>query len=215
VVGRKPAAAPKGFPSRQHELAGAAKVPVLQWRARDLDVEAVEDADQRALLLGQTVRACGIEEFKQAVREEAQRQPPATKPGRCDVLLFLDCEDADRPLAERIGDYLMAHGIGYAEALREGNPEEIRRDFERSLEECDGLMLVYGAASASWVRSRLRQCRKIVSQRSETPVALAVVEGPPADKPDVGIAIPGWEWINCRAGDLDDCLDGVVGGLRG
>jgi hypothetical protein len=215
VVGRKPAAAPKGFPARQHELACAAKLPILQWRARELDVETVEDADQRALLLGQTVRACGIEEFKQAVSDEAQRKPPAPKPARRDLLLFLDCEDADRQLAERIGDYLLAHGIGYAEALRQGSPEEIRSDLERSLEECDGLMLVYGAASASWVRSRLRQCRKIVSQRSEAPVALAVVEGPPAEKPDVGIAIPGWSWINCRAGKLEECLGGMVGAVSG
>lgn len=215
VVGRKPGAAPKGFPARQHELARAAQIPVLQWRARELALDAVEDTDQRELLQGESVRACGIEEFKQAVAEEARREPAAPKAVRGEVLLFLDCEDADRALAGRIGGYLLANGIGYAEVLREGSPEEIRTDLERSLAECDGLMLVYGAASPSWIRSRLRQCRKVVSQRAEPPVALAVFEGPPADKPEAGIAIPGWQWIDCRAGRLEDCLGQVVGSVRG
>jgi hypothetical protein len=214
VVGRKPAAAPQGFPARQFELARAAGIALLQWRARELDVAGVDDPDQRALLQGENVRACGIEEFKQAVVEETRREPAAPKPARAEVLLFLDCEDADRGLAERIGGYLLANGIGYAEALRAGSPEEIRKDLERSLEECDGLLLVYGTASPSWIRSRLRQCRKIVSQRAEAPVALAVLEGPPADKPEVGIAIPGWQWINCRAGKLDECLGSMVGRVR-
>jgi hypothetical protein len=52
VVGRKPPIAPRGFPARQYELACAAKIPVLQWRARELAVETVDDADQRALLQG-------------------------------------------------------------------------------------------------------------------------------------------------------------------
>jgi energy-coupling factor transporter ATP-binding protein EcfA2 len=38
-------------------------------------------------------------------------------------------------------------------------------------------MLIYGLASPSWIRSRLRQCRKLVSQRDDPPVALAVFEG--------------------------------------
>jgi hypothetical protein len=215
VVGRKPALAPKGFPARQHELARAAKIPLLQWRARELAVDAVADADQRALLLGDTVRACGIEEFKQAVSAEARREPVQPAPPRGEILLFLDCEDADRELAERIGGHLLANGIGFAEALRDGSPEEIRKDLEHSLEECDGLMLIYGSASPSWIRSRLRQCRKIVSQRADPPVALAVIEGPPAEKPDVGMSIPGWQWINCRAGTLDQCLGKVVGSVRG
>ncbi len=215
VVGRKPAIAPKGFPVRQYELACAAGVPILQWRTREATPDTVEDADQQAILRLDTVRACGIEEFKQAVLEEARREPAAARAPRGELLLFVDSEEADRALAQRVGDYLLANGIGFAAALRAGSPEEIRKDLERSLEECDGLLLVYGAASPSWVRSRLRQCRKMVGQRAEPPVALAVVEGPPADKADVGIAIPGWQWINCRAGRLDECLGNVVGRIRG
>ncbi|MEF8703993.1 MAG: toll/interleukin-1 receptor domain-containing protein [Candidatus Accumulibacter sp. UW26] len=214
VVGRKPPVAPRGFPARQYELACAAKIPVLQWRARELAVETVVDVDQRALLQEETVRACAIEEFKQAVSDEGRREPVMPAPPRGEVLLFLDCEDADRELAEQIGGYLLANGIGFAEPLRAGSPEEIRKDLERSLEECDGLMLIYGQASPSWIRSRLRQCRKLVSQRDEPPVALAVFEGPPAEKPEVGISIPGWQWINCRAGRLEQCLGSVVDRVR-
>lgn len=215
LAGRKPPAAPCGFPALQHTLAQRAALPVLQWRARELDPAAVEDADQRALLEGERVRACGIEEFKLAVIEEARREPPPAKPQRAaDVLLFLDTDAADRALAERIGRHLYDQGIGYSMALQSGSPEELRKDLEDNLRECDGLLLVYGATSLNWVRSKLRWCRKIVSQRSEPPVALAVFEGAPHEQAGIGIEIPGWQWIDCRAGKLAECLQGVVQGVK-
>lgn len=216
LAGRKPAAAPQGFPALQHALARHAALPILQWRSRELDLAAVEDADQRELLLGESVRACGIEEFKLAVEEEARREPPPVKPKRAaDVLLFLDTDAADRALAERIGKYLYEQGIGYSMALQSGSPEDLRKDLEDNLTECDGLMLVYGAANLNWVRSKLRWCRKIVSQRTEPPVALAVFEGSPHEQAGIGIEIPGWQWIDCRAGKLSECLQGVVQGVKG
>lgn len=216
VAGRKPAAAPNGFPVLQQVLAKRSNLPVLQWRARELDFAAVEDDAQRELLQGESVRVCGIEEFKEAVVEEAKREPPQAKPRpAADVLLFLDTDAPDRGLAERIGKYLVSQGIGYSMALQAGSPEDIRRDLEDNLRECDGLMLVYGAASLNWVRSKLRWCRKIVSQRSEPPVALAVLEGTPHEQAGIGIEIPGWEWIDCRAGKIDDCLRNVVRDLKG
>ena len=72
-TGRKSLSVQKGYPSFQHELAQGAKIPILQWRSRDLDVGTVDDPVQRFLLEGETVRACGIEEFKQVVVEEARR----------------------------------------------------------------------------------------------------------------------------------------------
>jgi hypothetical protein len=29
------------------------------------------------------------------------------------------------------------------------------------------------------------------------------------------MSIPGWQWINCRAGTLTQCLGKVVGSVRG
>jgi hypothetical protein len=216
VAGRKPPSAPQGFPALQYALAKRSKLSLLQWRARELEVEKVEDDAQRELLRGESVRACGIEEFKGAVVEEAKREPPLARPrSAADVLLFLDTDAADRALAERIGKHLLTQGIGYSMALQAGSPEEIRKDLEDNLRECDGLMLVYGAASPNWVRSKLRWCRKIVSQRSEPPVALAVFEGAPHEQEGIGIQIPGWEWIDCRAGKVDDCLRDIVQGVKG
>ncbi len=216
VAGRKPSVAPRGFPDLQYTLAKRSSLPLLQWRALELDVAAVEDEAQRELLQGESVRACGIEEFKEAVLEEAARKPVQAKPrAAADVLLFLDTDGPDRGLAERVGKYLFSQGIGYSMALQAGTPEDIRKDFEDNLRECDGLMLVYGAASPSWVRSKLRWCRKIVSQRSEPPVTLAVFEGAPHEAAGIGIEIPGWQWIDCRAGKIDDCLQAVVQGVKG
>lgn len=211
VVGRRPNDSASAFPALQHTLALRSGLPIVQWRARDLAVDEVADAEQRELLQGASVRACGLEEFKTAVLAEARREPPPAKPrASTDLLLFLDTDAVDRALAERVGKYLFAQGIGYSLALQEGSPEDIRKDLEDNLRECDGLMLVYGAASLNWVRSKLRWCRKIVSQRADPPVALAVFDGAPHEQAGVGIEIPGWQWIDCRSGKLDECLQTVV-----
>lgn len=214
VAGRKSDAVPNGFPALQLAVAQRSGLPILQWRARELDAGGVQDEAQRALLQSETVRACGIEEFKEAVVQEASREPQQAKPKPSDVLLFLDTDTADRALAERIGKFLVTQGIGYSLALQNGSPEEIRTDLEDNLRECDGIMLVYGAASPSWVRSKLRWCRKIISQREEPPVALAVCEGSLHEQANVGIEIPGWQWIDCHAGNLDNCLDDMVQVMR-
>ncbi|WP_313951104.1 toll/interleukin-1 receptor domain-containing protein, partial [Accumulibacter sp.] len=60
VVGRKPEASASGFPALQHTLASRSGLPIVQWRARDLDVDEADDAEQRELLQGASVRACGL-----------------------------------------------------------------------------------------------------------------------------------------------------------
>jgi hypothetical protein len=76
-TGHRPPTLQKGYPELQHELAQRAKVPILQWRSRDLDIGSVENPAQRVLLEYETVRACGIEEFKESIVEEARRTSPA------------------------------------------------------------------------------------------------------------------------------------------
>lgn len=215
VAGRKPPAAPDGFPALQYELALAHGVPIMQWRGRDIDPGTVEDAAQRGLLDQDTVRACGIEEFKQALVDELRRAPLPVKSRRSDILVFVNTDGPDRPLAERIGRMLMDQGVGYSMPLRAGTPEEVRGDLEDNLLTCDGVMLIYGAASAGWVRSQLRQCRKVISQREQPLAALAVFEGPPPDKAGLDLMLPNLQRLDCRSGLDDRSVQPFLHSLRG
>lgn len=214
ITGRKPPAAPNGFPALQYELALRQGIPVMQWRAREIDVATVEDTAQRGLLDQETVRACAMEEFKQAIIDELQRAPAPHKPKPSDILVFVNTDGPDRRLAEEIGKFLVDQGVGYTMPLQTGSPEEVRKDLEENLLTCDGLMLVYGATSAGWVRSQLRQCRKVISQRDQPLTALAVFEGPPPDKVGLDLMLPNLQRLDCRGGLSDAPVQRFLTSLR-
>jgi hypothetical protein len=76
------------------------------------------------------------------------------------------------------------------------------------------VLLIYGASGAEWVRSQLRQGRKIISQRDRPLNALAVYEGPPFTKEDLGVAIPNLVLLDCRDGFDTTKLGQFVASLR-
>jgi hypothetical protein len=213
-AGRKPPTLSKGYPGLQHELAQGANVPILQWRSRDLEVGSVDDPDQRTLLECETVRACGIEEFKQAIVEEARRPPSAAPKRPKNVLVFVNNDSPDRQLAQDVAKLLLEEGVGYSMRLETGSPDEIRTDLEENLLTCDGLLLIYGATTASWVRSQLRQGRKVISQREEPLPAMAVFEGPPPEKVGLDLMLPNLLQLGCRGGVNPAMVRKFVASLR-
>jgi hypothetical protein len=216
VVGRRPPNLPQGYPAFQHEVAAKAGVRVLQWRSRDVDPASAEEPQHRALLEGETVRACGIEEFKQAILEEARRKPPPPPhvPDATNILVFVNNDSPDRGLADQVARVLIAQGVGYSMPLQQGSPEDIRRDLEDNLRTSDGLLLVYGATTAAWVRSQLRQSRKIISGRDQPIRALAVFEGPPPDKAGLDFMLPDLQHLDCRNGLDQAAIQRFVGSLK-
>jgi nucleotide-binding universal stress UspA family protein len=202
----------KRHPRLQHDIAVAAGTPRLLWRDRSLDLESVRDPEHRALL--ESARACGMEEFKRAVSDEALRAPEPPRASPLSVMVFVNAESHDRELAQKVGSALMQHQVECYFPLAGGSPEAIRRDLEENLGNCDGVLLIYGASGAEWVRSQLRQGRKIISQRDRPLNALAVYEGPPFTKEDLGVAIPNLVLLDCRDGFDTTKLGQFVASLR-
>ena len=202
----------KRYPRLLYEIAAAKGTPLLLWRDRGLDVDAVRDADHRQLL--DIARACGLEEFKRAVLEEAQRQPEAAKKAHLSVMVFVNAESRDRELAQAVSNALMKEQVECYWPLASGSPEAIRLDLEENLGNCDGVLLIYGASGAEWVRSQLRQGRKIISTRERPLNALAVYEGPPSAKEDLSVAIPNLLVLDCRDGFDTEALSRFVAKLR-
>ena len=201
--GKKPPDLPQGYLQYQLDLATAAGMPVLQWRAPELDLGSVEDSAHRAMLEGSTVRAEALEEFKREIRRQLL-ETPITKPrDKAVAFVFVNMDSADRPLAERVCEVLDRHNIGYALPLESRDPGEFRRDLEQNLTECDGLIVVYGESTATWVRGQLRECQKAMARRDSALRSLAVFEGPPNEKDSLGMKIPKMTILNCRNGTYE------------
>jgi nucleotide-binding universal stress UspA family protein len=199
-------------PRLQYDIAMAVATPVRQWRDRALDLDAVKDPDHRALL--ESAQASGFEEFKRAVLDEAVRVPETVRTASANVMVFVNAESADRQLAEAVGKALMEHDVECYWPLASGSPEAVRRDLEENLGSCDGVLLIYGASGADWIRNQLRQGRKIISQRTRPLAALAVYEGPPTAKEDLSVAIPNLIRLDCRNGFAADAIKPFIQSLR-
>ncbi|MDQ3959716.1 MAG: toll/interleukin-1 receptor domain-containing protein [Pseudomonadota bacterium] len=216
LSGRKPVGLSQGYPGLQYEQAVKSGVPVLQWRSRELDLDTVSDEAQRKLLEADTVWACGIEEFKAAVVEEIRREPrPPPSRDPVSAFVFVNSDASDRAFAQDLCDWLTGHGVMVSLPVFKGNPAEIRQDLEENLKGCDGVIIVYGATPVTWVRSQLIQGRKILSQREQPLIALALCEGPPSEKDELALMLPNMSPLNCRTGLNEAALRQFIDRLRG
>ncbi|MCI0387864.1 MAG: toll/interleukin-1 receptor domain-containing protein [Acidobacteria bacterium] len=199
VVGKKPPGSTIGYARLQYERARHAVKPILQWRSRELNFNGVVDEDHQQLLESDTVRACGLVEFKSAIVAEARRASLAPQPPGNNYV-FVNTNSEDRRLADELSVILSSHGIWSELPIEQGDPSEIRRDLEESLSECDGIIIVYGRAPVTWVRAQLRQGRKIFGHRERPLHCLALCEVPPVPKDEIGSRAPNMITIDCGSG---------------
>ena len=180
-----------------------------------LDVSAITDKTHRELLDMETIRACGIEEFKRTIVDEALRTlTPPLLPSSQSGFVFVNTDSADRRLAGELSELLYNHGIGYALPLNEGKPSEIRIDLEENLRNCDGLIILYGSTAVTWVRSQLRQSHKIIGQREQPLRCMALCEAPPVPKDEIAFRLPNMVTIDCRNGFSEESLLEFIECLR-
>lgn len=214
VPGKRPAALPQGYAALQLEQAQAAGKRILQWRRPELDPGTVADSAQRALLEHETVLAVGIEELKRRAKESAFYRPPAAPEQRLNAFVFVNMESADRDLAQAVCELLDGHGIDYVLPSWTGDPTEVRTDLEQNLMDCDGMIVIYGSTTVTWVREQLRQCRKTLAMRDRPLHALAVYEGPPGEKEPLNLKLHNMQTLNCRNCLSQSALESFLTRLR-
>jgi len=189
----------KRFPALQYQIASQCQKPMFLWRHPNEDLSAIDDETHHALVEG--ARAEGFEDFTAAVVAAARSKPPAEKIRSPRVSVFVNADRDDLDVARQLGEVLAARGVECYWPLLEGSPERVRRDLEDNLNECDGLVLIYGASEPAWIRDQLRQGRKILSQRERALAALAIYLGPPPEqKKELAVALPGLLVLDGRAG---------------
>lgn len=220
AAGRKSPDLPHGRVGLQYEVAEASGKPIFQWRSPNLTTVGLEevagtDPEHHRLLTAATVRAEGIEDFKKTVKNAAFPLPlPEPPPLSCYVYLSADAEDLAeaKALAER---FLKPRGISWILPLTQADPADYNDFLKTSLGFCDAALVVYQAAPANCVLNLVFQCLKHISQRREVPIpALALYDGPPPTRPQMGLSLPCLRHLNCRKDQqaLETFLDTLCGG---
>jgi hypothetical protein len=212
--GKKAPDLPRGYAYLQLECAKKAGKKIMQWHSRELELSKVQDEDQLALLQGDSVMAVGIEEFKREVVKHAFSKPKQSEPRTIQTFVFVNMDTRDRSLAEDVCNALDKFGAEYSLPLQEGTSAEVRGDLERNLLECNGLIIIYGKATAGWVRKQLLQCRKIIYKRKSTLKAIAVYEGPPEPKVPLDLKLQNMHILDGRKFLNEKNLESFIDHLR-
>lgn len=186
----------------QYEHAKKAGIPITQWRCPELDMGSVKDNAHLSFLNLQTVMAVGMEEFKREVLQRARQKPPEPRPRYEDTLVFVNAEATDSTLAKAVREVAQKEGVGSVLPLWNwnGNPEDVRKELEQNLLDCDAILILYGKSPVTWVHDQLRYWRKVCWKREQPIKAFEVWEGPPQLKDEVTMVLPSMQLINCRTG---------------
>ena len=94
------------------------------------------------------------------------------------------------------------------------SPAQWRHDYESVLNESHGLVVLYGNAPPSWVQTQVQAAKKTLAQARKG-IWGALLDLPPADKPDHGMRMRNLMLLDCRGGLATEALERFVSALRG
>jgi hypothetical protein len=183
----------------------------LVWRPDHLDVATVTH-DDASLLREPEVVAMTLEGFKKLIRSSIEKSSHARMPKgvAAPQEICITAALADTLIAQTIADICADQSFSVwvpptAAPTSEGaisdlSAAEVDEEVRQAYESCSAFLLVYGAASSTWAAVQQRKYNKLValSERTEPPRIVAIVDGPPADKPPPPVRLPRSRVINCR-----------------
>jgi TIR domain len=218
VAGKKPAGSEIGYVALQHACAAAAKVPILQWRSRDVDLMSSSSSSwslsHLQLLTGESVVASDLGEFiRLAVRRVDQLTAPPPPSLRAEVdsdkLVFVNAEENDHALAVQIAKVLCKKGVATILPARCCSPEKVREVLVESLIDCDALVMVHGD-NPDWLVRQWDQFRKVKPKRSTSLKAVGLCASPPPGREACNLMVPGAHLIDCRLGVQEELFEGFL-----
>jgi hypothetical protein len=204
---------PGGYGKLQLECAMERNKPIVQWRSLELDPVSISDPTWRAVLMGGNVIACGLEEFKRTVIKQARAATVQSGGvGSGEAVVVVNASDVDRQLANDVGEVLARNGITCAIETR----QELALDSSNAAQSpLAGLLIVYGACPAIWVRQQLWHYRKALARVESKPPICAVYEGPPQAKEPIRFTLPMVKVIDGRSSFDETALHPFIEAVRG
>ncbi|MHC4538431.1 MAG: toll/interleukin-1 receptor domain-containing protein [Planctomycetota bacterium] len=215
----------ESYVSYQHDCAKEKKLPIFQWRDPKLNLEEIDpdvtDAFHLRLLNGPSVQARPISDFIREIIGEAKcilAEKPEIPSHTGSAIISVDVGPRDRALTNELRNYLTKEGCTVITPLEKGRPNEIRKDFEQRVKECEAFIIIYGEAANFWVRERIVKAKKLERLRKYPFLGLAVYEGPPKPKDPLNLYDLALEIIHCEDGfdpnKLEPFLNVVKEGVR-
>ena len=196
-------------------------VPILQWRTPEVEPERIANPTYRELVGRHTVQTGGLEQFKQEILRALQHQPlpssaPSspergpTEPGSgttrdidsTNLCIYVNADQVDSDIASQVSDSLTDMGVTAflsPEPDPEQPPEKIRSAQQALLEECSGVVLVYGQTPATWVQAQFAFTRKVIAPRKRG-VWGALLDVAPQSRPLAPLRSPNLLTLDCRQG---------------
>jgi hypothetical protein len=166
----------QNLPQLQYQLAQTAKVKILQWHDKQLNLDQVTHSQHKTLLESNTVMAIGIEEFRQEVlRVIKPREETPTEPRLLAQPIFVNTSPEDENFGKQIIQLLDKHKVHGTVPLYQGKPTQIRKDIKAKMSFCRAMVLVYGQAGLGWVNAQHCDFNQICKQTGNTclpPLAL-------------------------------------------
>ena len=223
--GRKPPDDPATFVVLQADqallLQQQRAVPILQWRTPEVEPERIANPTYRELVGRHTVQTGGLEQFKQEILRALQHQPlpssapPSpergpTEPGSgttrdidsTDLCIYVNADQVDSDIASQVSDSLTDMGVTAFLSPApdpEQPPEKIRSAQQELLEECSGVVLVYGQTPATWVQAQFAFTRRVIAPRKRG-VWGALLDVAPQSRPLAPLRSPNLLTLDCRQG---------------
>ncbi len=116
-------------------------------------------------------------------RLEVQNQEPISSGSEAPLQIYLICDPVDEQAVEPVEDFLFEQGFNVVLPDFEANETEVSRIHLQNLQDCDAVLIYYGASRKAWVEIKLRDLVKVAGYGRKTPIALqAVYVGPPEDR---------------------------------
>jgi len=224
VAGKRFQGVEKGYNHLQYERARNLQIPAMQWFTPDQKIETVADNIQRELAEQETVMQTNLQNFKKAVVRKTNEiikmaeEDARPKPAITSILsVFVNTSTHDIDLARQVEKIVAKKNMMCMLPVNGGSSEEVREDLEGNIVSCDAIILIYGKDTLIWVRKQLRNLPRVLWKRPKgIPLrAFAVYDGPPADKEDININMPGMEIIDCRRGLNEAKVNGFLDLLKG
>ncbi len=94
--------------------------------------------------------------------------------------IYLVCDAVDAAASVPLEDALFDCGFDVIRPLTDGDEQQLREDHEENLRTADGVLIYHGATSELWLRTKLRDLRKVFGNGRRRPFgATAVVLADP------------------------------------
>jgi hypothetical protein len=200
-----------GIGSLEISAAREAGLPIMCWRDPRLEISSISDPEHIELIENEYVLAVSIEEFKRKIVERAHQHvnKPTTTTDK--PLVVVAASAVDRSLAQHVGQLLDGKGL----SIEISDTEDVSWDrYSNGSLRVGGLLIVYGACPAIWVRQQLWKYRKAMARIESRPPLCAVCEGPPEAKEPLRYEVPQMDTIDCRMQVTEAALSSFVDAVQ-